>query len=171
LMIGLLGSSDLKTYPLPYMAKLLDFIVAETNAQLLFNYIPKQQPEVDKLYELCSEITKKHIFKELYGKDLREFLALTAHCDALVGNEGGAVNMAKALDIPTFSVFAPWILKEAWNSYEAEGKNASVHLKDFYPNLYSKHPKKHKKQASKMYLQFTPNYIIPELKEFLKRLI
>ncbi|WP_290624886.1 glycosyltransferase family 9 protein, partial [Altibacter sp.] len=132
-MIGVLGSGPEKTYPLPYMATLLDAIVADTNAQLLFNYIPKQQAKVDDLISLCAKTTRQHIYKDVYGNDLREFLALTAHCDALIGNEGGAVNMAKALDIPTFSIFAPWILKEAWNSYEGDGTHRSVHLKDFYP--------------------------------------
>lgn len=166
-MIGILGSSKNKTYPLSSMAKILNFLVQETKGQLLFNYIPRQQSEADELIELCSTSTKKNIFKELYGKDLREFLALTSYCDALIGNEGGAVNMAKALDIPTFSIFAPWILKEAWNSYENTSKNVSVHLKDFHPELYTKHPKKYKKRAVSMYHLFDFEYITPVLQRFL----
>ncbi|MCW8980896.1 MAG: glycosyltransferase family 9 protein [Altibacter sp.] len=169
-MIGILGSGPEKTYPLPYMATLLDAIMEYTSAQLLFNYIPKQQAEADTLISLCAKKTREHIHKDVYGKDLREFLALTAQCDALIGNEGGAVNMAKALGIPTFSIFAPWILKEAWNSYENEGTNASVHLKDFYPSLYQKHPKHYKKQSAGLYRQFAPDFIIPELKNFLNRI-
>ncbi len=169
-MIGILGSDENKTYPLSYMAKLLDFIISETNAQLLFNYIPKQQAKADMLYTMCSETTQKSIYKDTYGRNLREFLALTKYCDALIGNEGGAVNMAKALDIPTFSIFSTWILKEAWNSYEESGSNASVHLKDFHPELYKKHPKKYKKQASEMYKQFAPEFIIPALREFLSKM-
>jgi heptosyltransferase-2 len=169
-MIGILGSDTAKTYPLPYMANLLDYIVSETRSQLIFNYIPNQQSDADALYTLCSEKTREHIFKDVYGSNIRQFLALTAHCKALIGNEGGAVNMAKALNIPTFSIFAPWIMKEAWNSYEATGKNASVHLKDFYPELYKKHPKKYKKQAETLYRQFAPDYIIPEIKDFLSNL-
>ena len=168
-MMGILGSDKIKTYPLPYMATLLDYIVSETQAQLIFNYIPKQQSDADALYGLCSEKTQKHIFKNVYGNNIRQFLALTQHCEALIGNEGGAVNMAKALDIPTFSIFAPWILKEAWNSYEASGAHISVHLKDFYPELYTQHPKKFKKQSESLYKQFAPDFIIPKLKEFLSR--
>lgn len=168
-MIGILGSGENKSYPLPYLANLLDFVVAETQGQLIFNFIPSQQADADRLYEMCSEMTQKHIVKELYGKDLRQFLALTKHCTALIGNEGGAVNMAKALSIPTFSIFAPWILKEAWNSYEAGGENASVHLKDFYPELYTQHPKKLKKKADNLYKQFAPDFILPELRKFLAR--
>lgn len=166
-MMGILGSGSNKTYPLPYMAKLLDAVVDATSGQLLFNYIPKQQAEADALFKLCCEKTQQHIYNNVYAKDLRQFMALTAHCDALIGNEGGAVNMAKAFNVPTFSIFAPWILKEAWNSYEETGKNISVHLADFLPELYKQPPKKYKKQAESFYKEFKPGLIIPELTRFL----
>jgi heptosyltransferase-2 len=53
----------------------------------------------------------------------------------LIGNEGGAINMAKALDIPTFTIFSPFILKNDWNMFENETTNISVHVSDYYPNL------------------------------------
>lgn len=166
-MISILGSSQNKTYPPEYMATLLDYLVETTNAQLLFNFIPSQQKEAYKLYDLCDESTKENCFLDVYGNDLRAFLSITAHCDALIGNEGGAINMAKALNIPTFSIFAPWILKEAWNSYEKDGAHTSVHLKDFKPNLYTKHPKNNKKRSAELYTQFKPEWILPKLREFL----
>ena len=48
-MIGALGSSEKKTYPLPYLAKLLDRIVQNTNSNLLLNYIPSQKSQVEKI--------------------------------------------------------------------------------------------------------------------------
>jgi len=167
-MISCLGSSTLKTYPLPFMAKLLDVIVQETDGQILFNYIPKQKTEVAVLFSLCTEATKQHCFIDIYGKSLRSFLSITSHCKALLGNEGGAVNMAKALEVPTFSIFSPWILKEAWNSYENSGENVSVHLQDYHRELYVEHPKRYKKQALVLYQKFTPDLIIPKLKRYLK---
>jgi len=168
-MIGILGSSVEKTYPPVYMAKLLDYIVKHTGAQLLFNFIPSQQKEAYALYDLCEESTRKNCFLGVYGRDLRTFLSITAHCGAFIGNEGGAANMAKALNVPTFSIFSPWILKEAWNSYEKNGSNVSVHLKDFNPDIYLKHPKKYKNISQELYLQFPPEWILPELNKFLDR--
>ncbi|MEP2937151.1 MAG: glycosyltransferase family 9 protein [Gilvibacter sp.] len=168
-MISLLGSGDIKTYPLEYMAKVLDSLVAQSNANLLLNYIPNQRPSVDALLEHCNSNTRANIYDQIYGSSLREFMALTSHCDALIGNEGGAVNIAKALDVPTYSIYAPWILKSAWNSYEASGNNRSIHLQDIHPELYSKHPKKYKKQAASLYKQLTPDYVIADLKQFLSQ--
>ena len=169
LMISILGSSGTKTYPPKYMAQILDFIVAETGAQILFNYIPKQLEEASELYELCSAETQDHIHFEIFGRSLRDFIALTSHCDALIGNEGGAVNMAKALNIPTFAIFSPQIKKENWSIYEDGKQNVSVHLRDFKPDLFKGFSKKELlKKAPGFYELLQPNLIFVKLKRFLE---
>jgi len=166
-MIGILGSGIKKTYPFDYMAKLLDQIVVQTNGQLLFNYIPNQIEDVKQIYSLCNTETKKHIYLDIFGKSLREFLALTHHCTALIGNEGGAINMAKALDIPTFTIFSPWIDKATWSLFENE-RNVSIHLNEVKSELYkSIEEKQLKHQALEFYKAFKPEYIKPSLNQFL----
>lgn len=168
-MCGILGSSAAKTYPLPYMAQVLDFIVEKTGAQLLFNYIPNQVEEAGKLYDLCNSETQKRIFFDIFGTSLREFLAITSYCDALIGNEGGAVNMAKALEVPTFAIFSPQIKKENWSIYEDDRKNVSVHLGDFKPaELQDLSTSEITKKASQFYELLAPNLIFAKLKSFLE---
>ncbi len=170
-MIGVLGSGTNKTYPFPYMAQLLDRIVLQTGATLLFNYMPSQTEEATAIYNLCQPETQKHTRIEVVPGSIREFLSLTAHCTALIGNEGGAVNMAKALRIPTFTVFSTWIKKEAWNSFEDGKENISVHLKDFKPELYGdKSPKKMKEKAMELYDAFTPDLVLPALESYIEKL-
>ncbi len=168
-MIGVLGSSATKTYPLEYMARLIDAIVEHNPlSQILFNYIPNQESEAKAIYNHCSTETQSKIFINLFGKSLRDFLSLTSHCTALIGNEGGATNMAKALDIPTFTIFSPWIVKEAWNMFEDGQKHLSIHLKDVKPELYSDQPNKTlKANALSLYDAFTPELILPVLKDYL----
>ncbi len=165
-MISVLGSGDNKTYPFPYMAKVIDAIVEKTQGQILFNYIPKQEEQAKAILNLCNSETKKHIKFNVFGKSLREFLAITHYCNALIGNEGGAINMAKALGIRTFAIYSPWIDKASWNLFEDEN-NVSVHLKDYKPELYTKHEKKYKKEASTLYDQFKPSLYIDKLEGFL----
>lgn len=168
MMIGALGSGNNKTYPFPYMAKILDFIVAKTNATLVFNYMPSQKKEAKTIFELCKPETQNNIKIDLIPGSIREFLSITYHCNALIGNEGGAVNMAKAMDIPTFTIFSPWIRKEAWNAFEDGKTNVSVHLKDFKPELYGeKSPKEMKKSALNLYDHFTPDLVLPILETYL----
>ncbi|MDT0675987.1 glycosyltransferase family 9 protein [Autumnicola musiva] len=168
IMMSILGSSDEKTYPLEYMAQIMDFIVETTGAQILFNYIPRQKEKALKLYELCNARTKVKIFPEAFAPDLRKFLALTKRCNAVIGNEGGCINMAKALDVPTFSIFSPQITKEAWSLYEND-QNVAVHFYDFLSS-YDISKKDLKKQSSDIYNQFKPRYILPKLAEFLGNL-
>lgn len=172
-MIGVLGSGSNKTYPFNYMAKVIDNIVLEQpESQILFNYIPKQEEDAKAILNLCTTETKKHIYFNLFGKSIRDFLAITSHCNALIGNEGGAINMAKALLIPTFTIFSPWIKKEAWNMFDDGQKHISVHLKDYNKKTYLNidHPKILKSKASELYLDFKPSYFESDLKEFLRRL-
>lgn len=168
IMVGALGSGNTKTYPFPYMAKVLDFIVEKTDAVLLFNYMPSQEKEARELFELCRPETQQHIKIDIIPGSIREFLSITHHCDALIGNDGGAINMAKALGVPTFTIFSTWIIKEAWNSFEDGKKNVSVHLKDFKPELYgTKTPKEMKKKATDLYRHLTPDLFLPILEKYL----
>lgn len=167
-MIGVLGSGITKTYPSTYMARILDTIVEETDATLLFNYVPSQWKDAQEIYLLCQLKTQKNIKIDLVPSSIREFLSIAYHCNALIGNEGGAVNMAKALNIPTFTIFSTWIIKEAWNSFE-DSKTVSVHLKDFKPELYQgKSAKAMKNKALVLYEAFTPDLFSTELINYLK---
>jgi heptosyltransferase-2 len=168
-MIGVLGSGTTKTYPFSYMAQVLDAIVAQTGASLLFNYMPSQQAEAQSIFDLCQPTTQQHIHIDLVPGSIREFLAITYHCSALIGNEGGAVNMAKALGKPTFTIFSPWIIKAAWNFFEDGKKHVSVHLQEVKPELYGdKNAKQMKDEALDLYTQFTPELWLPVLENYLK---
>lgn len=168
-MVSILGSSQSKTYPPRFMAELLDFAVRKSDSQLLFNYIPRQLKEAEEIYNLCSPQTKDRIFFEVFGKNLREFMAITSHCKALIGNEGGAVNMAKALNIPTFSIFSPQIKKENWSIYEDGKQNVSVHLNEFRPEFFDSLSKGALvKKAAEFYELLEPKLIFAKFDSFLK---
>jgi len=169
IMLGILGSGNQKTYPLQYMAKVIDRIAHQTKATLLFNYIPVQLKEAQQLYELCSVEAKTKIKFDVFAPSLRNFLAVLHHCKALIGNEGGAVNMAKALEVPTFSIYSPWISKLAWHTFNDTKKNMAVHLSDYQPDKFSKKSKKElKKEALNLYALFKPAFFYEELNTFLR---
>lgn len=168
LMVSILGSSSAKTYPSRYMAEVLDHVVEKSGAQLLFNYIPRQLEQASEIFDRCTPKTQKNIFFDVYGRDLREFMALTSQCDALIGNEGGAVNMAKALEIPTFSIFSPQIRKENWSIYEDGKTNVAIHLRDYDPEIFESLSKKElRKKAGDFYELLQPKLIFAKLDSFL----
>ena len=170
-MISVLGSGQNKTYPFNYMAQVIDQVAETTNSQILFNYIPNQETDAKTIYEKCKQTTQKLIYFDVFGKSLRDFLALTAHCDAVIGNEGGAINMAKALQVKTFTIFSPWIDKDTWSLFEVKGYHESVHLKDFEPETYiNKSEKALKPLAENLYIKFKPSFFREQLNVFLKQI-
>ena len=163
-MISALGSSESKTYPLNYMAKVIDEIALNNSIQILFNYIPNQKKEALELFKLCKKETQEKIFFDFYAKTLREFMSVASQCSALIGNEGGATNIAKALNVPTFTIFSPFILKNDWNMFENGTSNVSVHISDYNP-IYLEN---NKNNFSEIYQLLKPELFNNSLLLFLK---
>ena len=167
-MVSIVGSRINKTYPLNYMAKVIDFIRTKVDANILFNYIPSQLELAKKVYNYCSEETKKNIYFDLLGKNLREFIMIMDACDFIIGNDGGAINMSKALNKPSFIIFSPWIEKRFWSTFEDGKLNDSVHLLDYLPKLIEGKTKKQlKNQSIELYQHFKPAYFESKLLKFI----
>ena len=170
IMLSILGSAPNKTYPAEYMATLIDFIADKKDVNLLFNYAPSQHKEAAAIFELCKKSTREKIFFEAIGNSLREFISIMNNCDAIIGNDGGAINMAKALHKPAFIIFSPWIDKLGWATFEDGINNVSLHLKDFKPELFkNKSDKTIKQESASLYQKFTPELIEPKLSAFINR--
>jgi ADP-heptose:LPS heptosyltransferase len=168
-MISLLGSEKLKTYPLEFMAGLVDDIATNHDANILFNYFPSQIEEARKVYQSCSKSTQEKIYFDLLGDDLRSFIAIMNNCDIIVGNDGGAINMAKSLGKPSFIIFSPWIEKKIWSTFEDGIQHVSVHLQEYRPDLFEGRTEKELKvNTPELYLAFEPQLFRNQLLEFVK---
>lgn len=168
IMLSILGSSENKTYPLEYMAELVDFIADNSDADLLFNYIPAQLAEAKTILDHCRPATRNRINFDFTAGSLRELIAVLDKCDLIIGNDGGPINMAKALGKPSFIVFSPWIEKEVWATFEDGKFHKSVHLKEYRPDLFEgKTEKELKKHAAELYKYFRPELIYGALRDFL----
>ncbi|WP_051878862.1 glycosyltransferase family 9 protein [Chryseobacterium sp. FH1] len=155
IMISTFGSKEVKTYPLKYMAKILDYISdLQENIKLLCNYLPFQKELFLQLYEMVSVKTKEAIVKNFDTQNLREFIAITSVCDCLIGNEGGATNISKSLDIPTFTIFAPGVNLTDWAWTDKPKLDKFLHVNDFVEN-------------STDYLDFKPDFMKKSLEGFL----
>ena len=169
IMISIMGSSALKTYPPEYMPKVVDTICSNTDGMVLFNYLPNQRDEARAIYDQCNEVSKSIINFDFYANSLRDFILILSQCDALIGNEGGAANMAKALRIPTFCLFSPFIVKEAWHDSSSE-LNIAIHLNDYHPELFvNMNKNKIKKVIRSLYDYFKPILFEEQLILFLNK--
>lgn len=167
IMMGILGSSVEKSWPIQNMAKLINHIQKYYNFNLLFNYIPSQQSIVDEIMKHLESTDK--IYLEVMGKNVREFLKILHHCDAFVGNEGGGINMAKALNVATFSIYSPHKFPADWGCFEDGKKHVSVHLQDLDRRTVEKlNEKQLFKNSQKHYKKLTFDYVRGEVDKFLQ---
>jgi ADP-heptose:LPS heptosyltransferase len=169
-MISLLGSENLKTFPLEYMAKVVDYIADNQEVNILFNYFPKQIKDAKIVFDTCKPSTQEKIYFDLLGADLRGFIGLMNNCNLIIGNDGGAINMAKALEKPSFIIFSPWIEKKIWATLEDGVHHISVHLNDFKPALLANNTEKElKRNALSLYQEFEPELFKDKMDLFFKQ--
>ena len=169
IMIGVLGSTPIKSMPYDYIVSLIDLICENYDVSLLFNYAPHQKEEAMKIYRACAY--PEQIDLDIYEDSIRGFVRLMNRCELLVANEGGSVHIAKALNKPTFTVYSPYIEKVDWNSFEDGVIHNSIHLLDEKPELYEGFTREQRKAIEKnpesMYRELTPEMIQNKLVPFL----
>lgn len=158
-MLSTFGSTQEKTYPLEFMAKVINQIAGcSSDVKILCNYMPFQKHLFDQMFQSFPEETKNRIVKNFETKNLREFIAVTSMCKCLIGNEGGATNVSKSLGVPTFTIFSPQIQAEQW-AWSSDLKiDVFVHVKDYVPE-------------SVTYLDFQPTFFQDKLQNFLSKTV
>ncbi|MFL2587212.1 MAG: glycosyltransferase family 9 protein [Flavobacteriaceae bacterium] len=172
IMIAAMGSGKNKTYPIEYLAPLIDLAFETTNAPMILNYVPYQKTEIDKLIRMLKPKTKKAIQNGLTPNSLRDYIVTVSQCQAVIGNEGGAINIAKGLSKPTFAIFSPIIDPSGWHT-EVKNKTMAVHLVDFFPDsIYFKKDIKIKKNEhiKALYLKLDPKLFKQKWVGFLQKL-
>ncbi|WP_418262315.1 glycosyltransferase family 9 protein [Flavobacterium faecale] len=170
IVFGILGSTPQKSMPYEYVAEIVDFISNQYDVYIMFNYAPNQKAEAQKIYNLCQK--KENIILDIYAPTIRDFIKLMYQSALLVSNEGGTVHIAKALNKPTFTIFSPYVNKDHWASFEDGKFHTSVHLLEMKPDLFDsftfEERKKIEANPEELYLQLTPELILPQLDQFLK---
>lgn len=169
IMINIIGSSVDKTYPASYMTTIIE-AVAKHPVEILFNYTPNQQQEAQNIYNQCTKETQNKIHFDILGNNLRSFMGLVNECICIIGNDGGAMNMGKALKKPSFIIFSPWIEKKAWATFEDGDRHLSVHLDEYEPEwTLGKTQKEIKAINESLYQKFVPSYFLDKIDSFIER--
>jgi len=169
IVINILGSSASKTYPVTDMARIVDFL-SQYNVPILFNYTARQAQQAQTIFGMCRAETRARVHLDVLNVDMRGFLALMNHCTLIIGNDGGAMHMAKALGKATFTIFSPWVEKKTWATFEDGHDHVSVHLQDFHPELFAGASQRQlRNKTDALYRMFRPEMMFPKLDEFCRR--
>ena len=166
IMISLLGSSKSKTYPPSKMIEVLNYLVEKYNVKLILNYMPTQKEEALSMINSLENNTLKSIALNNAPESLRDYISLVSLCDAIIGNEGGAINIAKSLELPSFSIFSPQIDPSGW--IRPSDIEVGVHIMNYNKNFKSF--KLNNEEIKDLYEGFEFDFFKLELSDFMDRL-
>jgi heptosyltransferase-2 len=95
------------------MRQVLQRLIDEFDAQLIFNYGGKEEEEA--AIRLQQEMNNHpNVFTNIQATDLRQLAAMLANADFFFGNEGGPRHISQALNIPSFAIYSPNISRKKW---------------------------------------------------------
>lgn len=95
------------------MTEILRRILHDTNAQIVLNYIGKEEEACARgYYERLGE--NPRIFMDVEAPGLRQLCALCSLSDFFFGNEGGLRHLSQALGIPSYAIFPAGISIDTW---------------------------------------------------------
>lgn len=102
-----------KNWDMEKMQDVIRKMIDKYHPQIIFNY----GGEVEK--QQCRELYDKlncdqHIFFDINAKTLKELKVLISLCDFFFGNEGGPRHIAQALDVPSYAIYPPGVIKSVW---------------------------------------------------------
>lgn len=171
IMVGFLGSSKENSWPTEYMINIIHFILDKYDYNVLINYMPNQKEEIKEIFSDSFGVSSKLFVKPL-AKNARELAGFIYFCYAYIGNEGAGVNIAKSLNIPTFSIYSPYKFRRDWGCYERNPIHKSVHLKDICPNLYRNiYIKDLYKKTEELYLKLRYSYVEEKLRFYFDKIL
>jgi heptosyltransferase-2 len=95
------------------MKQVLALMIEKYNAQLIFNFGGKEEEELAR--QIQHEMNDHPaIFTNIKADRLADLAAMLANADFFFGNEGGPRHISQALNIPSFAIYPPFIVKKYW---------------------------------------------------------
>lgn len=94
------------------MKTVLQRMIDHHGVQIIFNYAGSEEEYAGQLHQEMK--LDPHIFLNIRAASLRELGAMAANCDFFFGNEGGPRHISQALEIPSYAIFPPGVLKSIW---------------------------------------------------------
>jgi heptosyltransferase-2 len=95
------------------MMQILKLMIEKYDAQLVFNFGGKEEEESAK--QIHHEMNNHPaIFTNIKADRLTDLAAMLANADFFFGNEGGPRHISQALNVPSFAIYPPFIVKKYW---------------------------------------------------------
>ncbi len=100
------------------MKEVLRRMIDKYDTQIIFNFAGNEEEFAVNIHREMGN--DKNVFTNIKAGSLRDLCALIVNCDFFFGNEGGPRHIAQALEIPSYAIYPPNILKSIWLPNEGE---------------------------------------------------
>ncbi|BEH00128.1 glycosyltransferase family 9 protein [Bacteroides sedimenti] len=100
------------------MKEVLRKMIDKYDTQVIFNFADNEEEFAVNIHREMG--LDKNIFTNIKADSLRNLCALLVNCNFFFGNEGGPRHISQALDIPSYAIYPPNILKSIWLPNEGE---------------------------------------------------
>ena len=87
-------------------------MIDKYDTQIIFNFAGNEEEFAVNIHREMNN--DKNVFTNIKADSLRDLCALIVNCDFFFGNEGGPRHIAQALEIPSYAIYPPNILKSVW---------------------------------------------------------
>ena len=169
--IAATSGSVKKSWPMEYMAQMLDYLRTTYNAQLILNTVPGS--EQDFVAELLASLNNQQDIYADIQLSLRELAVTISLCDFFFGNDGGPSHMATGTGVPSLMVYSPIHEKENWLPLN-KPKHQGVDLKDGMGITESERRSMGKligQNVAKYYQTITPKIVIAKLDKMMAEFV
>ncbi len=160
-----------KTWPMNYMAEVMNHLCEKYDAQLIVNCVPgREQQLVNDMLSLLED--PKDVFRDIQ-LNLRELAIAISLCDFFFGNDGGPSHMATGTNVPSLMVYSPIHEKISWLP-QANPRHQGVDLQDSMGITSEEHRsiRSHMgRHLETFYQSITPEIVITKLDDMLGEFI
>ncbi|MFQ5547412.1 MAG: glycosyltransferase family 9 protein [Woeseia sp.] len=166
-VFGIFGSVSDKTYPEDYMLTLMDWFQGRFKAQIMLNYFPEQAADARRFYQ--SMTNRQNVFPDLVSHDLRNLAAVLSHVTLYIGNDSGHTHIAKSMNVPTFTICAPFVARHTWGILDDLKSNDSVDVSDLLPEeTRDLTPRQLVARSAQLYRKMDPESVMRKIEAWLR---
>ncbi|MHC4144699.1 MAG: glycosyltransferase family 9 protein [Planctomycetota bacterium] len=168
-VFGIFGSVSDKTYPEDYMLALVEWFQDHFDAQIMLNYFPEQSADAKRFYQ--SMKNQENVFPDLGSHSLRNLAAILSFATLYAGNDSGHVHIAKSMNVPTFTIFAPFITSHPWGILGQLDAHDSAHITDLLPNeTKNLNARQIRNDSARLYRMMCPELVVQKMEGWLRLL-
>ena len=122
------GQNPFRLWKARNYSLLADELIEKLNARVIIFNTKAEEPLAKKIAKFAH-----HKVSRIFEKDLRKYVALLTACDLFISTDGGPLQMALAVGVPTLGIFHNRVSASYWYNYrKRQGLSTFITYRSLY---------------------------------------